>query len=78
MGWVILSGENPSIILARAQVPLLSPDQPWQEGWTMDNDVGRKCSYLFKIAIVTMVESLMCLDSTAIFRELLRAAYLPL
>jgi predicted GH43/DUF377 family glycosyl hydrolase len=32
--WAILSGENPSIVLARAAVPLLSPVYAWEEGLT--------------------------------------------
>lgn len=30
--WAILSGADPSIVLARADEPLLSPTLPWEEG----------------------------------------------
>lgn len=31
-GWVILDGKDPTIIKARSEVPLLSPENPWEKG----------------------------------------------
>lgn len=37
VGWVVLSGSDPSVVLARSSVPLLRPDFLWEQGvspWT--------------------------------------------
>ena len=34
LGWVILSGSDPTVILQRSSEPILSPDQPWELGYT--------------------------------------------
>ena len=34
VGWVVLSGADPSVILARASTPLLWPDLAWEAGAT--------------------------------------------
>ena len=47
VGWVILNGTNPEMIIQRAEVPLLSPELVWELGYPSPPQLGNTPNVVF-------------------------------